>query len=43
MIDGRIDVEDEQLSAGDGLQFDQLDACTITAETDCELMLFDLA
>lgn len=43
VIDGRIEIEDEQLTAGDGLQFDLLDTCTVTAETDCELMLFDLA
>lgn len=43
VIDGMIEIEGEQLSAGDGLQFDGQEFCTIKAMSDCELMLFDLA
>lgn len=43
IIQGRVSIEGETLSAGDGMQFSGVDLCTITATTDCELLVFDLA
>lgn len=43
VIDGMIEINGEKLSAGDGLQFDEQEICTIKSISDCELMLFDLA
>ncbi|WP_420346873.1 pirin family protein [Pelagibius sp.] len=53
VVSGRIEIAGEMLSAGDGLQFDARDledgtsgdgaACAVTARSDCEVLLFDLA
>ena len=43
VVDGMIEIEGNILSAGDGLQFDATLRCDITAGSDAELMLFDLA
>ena len=43
VIHGLIEIEGQQLSAGDGLQFDSTSLCEITAKSEAELMLFDLA
>lgn len=43
IVDGMVRIEDEILYAGDGLEFEATGECTITAEADSELLLFDLA
>ena len=43
IVQGLVDIEGHQLSAGDGLQFDATSLCEVTARSDAELMLFDLA
>lgn len=43
VVDGMVSIDDERLVAGDGLQFDAVKTCTVTALSDCTLMLFDLA
>ena len=48
VVSGRIEIAGEALRAGDGLQFESRDlgegaVCTLTARSDCEVLLFDLA
>ena len=43
IIKGVVDVAGNRLSAGDGLQFDATPSCQITAISEAELMVFDLA
>ncbi|MEL7272695.1 MAG: pirin family protein [Pseudomonadota bacterium] len=43
VIDGMVEIEGERLSAGDALQFENRKGCQITALTDAELLLFDMA
>lgn len=42
VVSGKVFIEDEPLSGGDALQFEGIHNCTITAQTDAELLLFDL-
>lgn len=42
VVSGIVEIEGQRLSAGDGLQFDATDVCTITAGTDADLIVFDL-
>jgi redox-sensitive bicupin YhaK (pirin superfamily) len=43
VVKGMVEIEGHQLSAGDGLQFDDAPSCEISAMSEVELMLFDLA
>ena len=43
VVKGMVEVEGQRLSAGDGLQFDDTPLCEVTAGSEAELMLFDLA
>ena len=43
VVNGIVEVEGHELSAGDGLQFDATSKCEIMAKSDAELMLFDLS
>ena len=43
VVSGMVDVEENRLSAGDGLQFESTPLCQVTAGSEAELMLFDLA
>lgn len=42
VVKGIIEIEGYQLSAGDGLQFEEISSCEITAMSEADLMLFDL-
>ena len=42
VVSGMVAIEQNDLSAGDGLQFDSVAHCEITAKSDADLMLFDL-
>lgn len=42
VVSGIVEIEGQRLTAGDGLQFEAVDVCTITAGTDADLILFDL-
>ena len=42
VVKGIVEIEGHRLSAGDGLQFEATSKCEITAESEAELMLFDL-
>ena len=43
VVNGMVQLDGHELSAGDGLQFDSISQCDIAAKSDAELMLFDLA
>ena len=43
IVDGMVEVEENRLSAGDGLQIDANASLEIVAASDADLMLFDLA
>ncbi len=43
VVSGMVEIEGNDLSAGDGLQFEATPHCRITAKSDADLMLFDLA
>lgn len=43
VVQGIVEIEGHQLSAGDGLQFEAMSRCEITAKSEAELMLFDLS
>lgn len=43
VVDGAVEIEAHRLSAGDGLQFESTSRIEITAESEAELMLFDLS
>ncbi len=43
IVDGMVEIDGHRLSAGDGLQFDATSKCTVTARSEAELLLFDLA
>lgn len=43
VVSGIIEVSGESLRAGDGLQIEGTEACTITAREDAVILLFDLA
>ena len=43
VVNGMVEIEGQPLSAGDGLQFESTPVCEITARSDADLMLFDLA
>ena len=43
VIKGMVEIEGHKLSGGDGLQFDSTSLCEVTAKSEAELMLFDLA
>lgn len=43
MVSGMADVNGQLMKAGDGLQTDDLDQITITAGSDAQILLFDLA
>ena len=43
VVKGMVEIEGQPLSAGDGLQFESTPVCEITARSDADLMLFDLA
>ena len=42
VIKGIVEIDGQEMSAGDGLQFDSMPLCSITARSEAELMLFDL-
>ncbi|WP_299706286.1 pirin family protein [uncultured Tateyamaria sp.] len=42
VIAGQVDIDGETLFAGDALQFENRSGCTITAQSDADLLLFDL-
>lgn len=42
VVSGIVEIEGNELSAGDGLQFESTPKCEITAKSDADLMLFDL-
>jgi redox-sensitive bicupin YhaK (pirin superfamily) len=43
VVQGIVDIAGQQLSAGDGLQFEAIPRCEIKAKSEAELMLFDLS
>ena len=43
VVDGMVDIEGQVLSAGDGLQFDAVSRCEVTARSNATMVLFDLA
>ncbi|NSX53631.1 pirin family protein [Parasulfitobacter algicola] len=43
VTDGIVEVQGERFSAGDGLQFDDIDLLKVTAHSEAEILLFDLA
>jgi redox-sensitive bicupin YhaK (pirin superfamily) len=43
IVDGIVEIDGHSLSAGDGLQFDAISRCAVTAKSEAELLLFDLA
>lgn len=43
IVDGMVDIEGNRLSAGDGLQFEAMSKCSISAGSNAELLLFDMA
>lgn len=42
VVDGLVEIEGQRLSGGDGMQFDATSRCEILAQSQAELMLFDL-
>jgi len=42
VVDGAVEVKGNRLSAGDGLQFEAIGECGITAKDGADLILFDL-
>jgi redox-sensitive bicupin YhaK (pirin superfamily) len=43
IVDGIVEIDGHSVSAGDGLQFDATSKCAVTAKSEAELLLFDLA
>jgi hypothetical protein len=42
-VDGIVEIDGHSVSAGDGLQFDATSKWAVTAKSEAELLLFDLA
>ncbi|MGH1464736.1 MAG: pirin family protein [Cognatishimia sp.] len=42
VVSGLIDIDGENLATGDALEFENRTGCTITSNSDAELLLFDL-
>ena len=42
VVKGIIEIDGQELAAGDGLQFEARSACEMSARSEAELMLFDL-
>jgi len=43
IVDGMVEIDGHRLSAGDGLQFNEISKLSVTARSEAELLLFDLA
>lgn len=43
LVNGMIDIDGQEMRAGDGLQIEARSSCTIVAKNAVELMLFDLS
>ena len=42
VVRGIVEIEGQEMSAGDGLQFEAMPVCSLTASSEADLMLFDL-